>query len=169
MKKSKEQSRNQLMHNLKERIKPKLKWYNILGHSMSALFGILIGILWFTSLDIQAATSFDFNQLEKQAIKVTELSDLININSEITITDYNVIVEFSNTECSINVEYDKDFEILSIDRYDESNGIFYALLSTLGWFMLIFLLFGKFFSDLFLDCSKVLILVYKKIKLFLKK
>ena len=51
MKHSKKQSRNQLMHNLNERIKSKLKWYNILAYLLSAILSISFTIFCFASID----------------------------------------------------------------------------------------------------------------------
>ena len=169
MKNSKKQYVNQLIHNFKERIKSKLKWYNILAYLLSAILGILFMIIVFTAIDIQPATYSDFKELEQQAMGINELSDLININSKAYISDDIVTVEFPNEECSITVEYTKDFKILSVDKFDKSHHILFALLMSFACFFVIFNLFGEFFSYLVLFCSKVLKFVYAIFKkLFLK-
>ncbi len=101
-----------------------------IGFVIGTIVAIAFAICFYVFTDTVPATAMDYEPLEKQMYAIQQNPNLllktdcnININNDI------ITVELSNAECGLNVEYGKNFEILSTSNYDKGS----YWLGTLIW------------------------------------
>ena len=126
-------------------------WEQIVGFAISGVVAIVLAIMLFVTIDKVPATPSDYENLEEQVNTIQQNPDLllekdynINVNSGV------ITVEFWNDECKMTAKYDKDFEVLSTSKEDNSMFWLYALIIALifgagvfyigGWILAILIL-----------------------------
>lgn len=121
-----------LIKNLKKRLVLWVKRMSLeerLAFALAMLLSTIIGATAFIITDKVPATELDYSKLENQAIAVQKNPELLlNTNSEINVKDGTISVKFENTECAIEVQYNQNYEILSIAKKDKATFWLYALL-----------------------------------------
>ena len=86
-----------------ERINEK-DWEEIVGFVIAGLLGIVLGIMFYTIIDIVPANPMDYDQLEEQVNSIQQNPDLLlKTDYDINIKDEIITVEFENDECKITV------------------------------------------------------------------
>ena len=66
----------------------KMSWFERVGFALGGVLGIVIGIMFFVSIDKVPATSADYQQLEEQTIYVQQSPEsLLETNCNIDIND----------------------------------------------------------------------------------
>ena len=90
-----------------------------IGYIIGSIIGIAIGIMFFVPIDKTPATTVNYEPLEEQMTAIQQNPDLLlNTNCNISISNDIITVIFSNDECKLTVQYDKDFGILSTSKTD---------------------------------------------------
>lgn len=118
-------------------------WEKIVGFVIAGLLGIVLGIMFYTIIDIVPANPMDYDQLEEQINSIQQNPDLLlKTDGDINIKDEIITVKFENDECKITVKYDKNFEVLSTSKEDKSIFWVWALASAL--FIVVFVWYAGF-------------------------
>ena len=110
------------------------QWVKKMGHeekigfAIGALVSVVVGITCFVSIDKVPATAIDYETLENQMNAIQQNPDvLFKTNCNIYINDDVITVNFMNDECSMTVQYDQNFEVLSTSKADNYTFWLYAL------------------------------------------
>lgn len=99
-----------------------------IGFAIGALVSVIVGITCFVSIDKVPATAIDYETLENQMNAIQQNPDLLfKTNCNIYINDDVITVNFMNDECSMTVQYDQNFEVLSTSKADNYTFWLYAL------------------------------------------
>lgn len=92
------------------------------------IISIIIAISIFVAIDKVPATPSDYEPMEKQVMAIQQDPDLLfSTNCNIYINDEVITVDFENYECKLTAQYDKNFELLSISKYDNYTFWLFAL------------------------------------------
>lgn len=104
---------------------------------LSTIVGIVVGVMFFVSVDKTPATAVDYEPLERQMETIEQNPDLLfKTECNISINDDVITATFSNDECKLTVQYDENFRVLSTCKTD--NYIFWP------WALVISALIGCF-------------------------
>lgn len=148
-------------------------WEDIVGVVIAGLLGIVLGIMFYTIIDIVPANPMDYDQLEEQVNSIQQNPDLLlKTDCDINIKDEIITVKFENDECKITIKYDKNFEVLSTSKEDKS--IFWVWALAIALFIVGFVWYaGSVVATLIILLLELCILsIYvglKRIKSALKK
>lgn len=105
--------------------------------SLSTILGIVVGVMFFVSIDITPVTSSDYESLENQMEDIEQNPNLLlKTKCNISISDDVITATFSNDECKLTVQYDEKFRVLTTCKTD--NYIFWP------WAFVISVLIGYF-------------------------
>lgn len=86
---------------------------------LAFIVALAVGILEFASIDVVPATVTDYAELENQMTAIQKNPDLLlKTDCEISIKDEVITVCFQNDQCSLTVQYNQDFEVLSTFQKD---------------------------------------------------
>lgn len=90
-----------------------------IAFGIGAIIGIGVGILVFVYIDKVPATATDYEILEKQITAIQQNPRLLlKTNCNISINGDVITVDFKNDECTMTVQYDQNFEVLSTSKTD---------------------------------------------------
>ena len=103
-----------------------------IGFSIGGIMGIIAAISLFASIDKVPATPADYEAMEKQVIAIQkDPKSLFNADCEVCIKNEVITVNFENDECKMTVEYDSNFEVVSISKEDNYMFWMFALVFAL--------------------------------------
>ena len=106
----------------------KMRHEEKIGFALGAIISVVVGVIWFVSIDKVPATANDYKTLENQMAAIQQNPDLLfKTNCNIYINDNVITVNFMNDECSMTVQYDQNFEVLSTSKADNYTFWLYAL------------------------------------------
>lgn len=106
----------------------KLEKEDRIGYVIGGIISIILAISIFATIDKVPATPSDYEPMEKQAMAIQKDPDLLfSTNCNIYINDEVITVDFENYECKLTAQYDKNFELLSISKYDNYTFWLFAL------------------------------------------
>ncbi len=127
-------------------------WEEKLIISISVFLGILLGVIFFTSVDIVPATASDYEIFYGYSEEIhkspeTLLDMIFDEKCSASVIDNEKVIRvyFEDDECKLVVEYNKDFEIVSSSEVDKASHwlpllIFSIVISILGAFASYFML-----------------------------
>lgn len=97
-----------------------MSWKEKVSFGIGGLFGIVIAIMVFVSIDKVPAKEIDYQILEQIAFEVqTNPGLLLDTNCNINITDDNITIRYENKECKVYATYNKNFRLISASRMDK--------------------------------------------------
>lgn len=116
----------------------KLRKEEIIGDVIGGIISIILAISIFVIIDKVPATPSDYEPMEKQVMAIQQDPDLLfSTNCNIYIKNEVITVVFKNYECKLTAQYDQNFELLSISKYD--NYIFWLFALGIALLMGVFL------------------------------
>ena len=90
-----------------------------IGLAIDGIICIILAISIFASIDKVPATPSDYEPMEKQVMAIQKDPNLLlSTNCNIYINNEVITVKFENDECKLTAQYNKNFEVLSISKYD---------------------------------------------------
>lgn len=99
-----------------------------ISFGIGTIIGIVVGISCFVYIDKVPATATDYEILEKQMTAIQQNPRLLlKTNCNFSINGDVITVDFKNDECTMTVQYDQNFEILSISKTDNYTFWLFAL------------------------------------------
>lgn len=95
--------------------------YEKVCFALGGILGVFVCIMFFIFVDKIPATSFDYEQLENQAIAISKNPELLfETDCNIAVSGEITKIVFENDECKLIVKYDENIEILSITQVDKA-------------------------------------------------
>lgn len=124
-----------------------INWFTKLGKEerigvvIGGIISIILAISIFVTIDKVPATPSDYEPMEKQVMAIQQDPDLLfSTNCNIYINNEVITVDFKNDECKLTAQYDQNFELLSISKYDKY--IFWLFALGIALFIGVFLYCG---------------------------
>jgi len=136
-----------------------------IGFAISGLIAPIVAISLFVSIDKVPATTFDYEQMEKQVIAIQQNHDLLfKTDCNIYINNEVITVNLKNDECQLSVQFNQNFEVLSTSRIDNYICWLFALAIALNVGIVIYCI-GFFIVTVIIFLLEILWeSIYKKFK-----
>ena len=113
-----------------------------IGYFVGMVTWIILSITIISIADKTPASEADFKELESEIIAIQENPILVfKTDCEVDVEDEIITVNLENKECSLTVEFDSNFEIISTEKFDLAEKwwipvIFFCLISfTLAYYL----------------------------------
>lgn len=95
-----------------------------IGFALGTIIGLFVCICVFISIDKVPATASDYEPIEKQVIAIQYNPNLLyETDCNITVNKEIITVSFTNAECKLTAQYNKNFELLSIQKEENDSYI----------------------------------------------
>ena len=115
----------------------KLEWPSIVIFGLGILLGTIIGVYSFIRTDKIPATELDYEVLNNNLLNAEgNFEALLETDAEISISDDAVIVTLENEQCKVKGKYNKNIELLSVERIDKASSISLAIGNSLADFIM---------------------------------